>query len=840
MKMLLPSQLHYENNPPIIVQELSARNPELYAKSLEVYRKVKDILDTRVSQVFPDYTLHNVNHSLRIMHYMSSIIPEISELSDLEIALLIYSALLHDVGMGANNQEVKDIEAGKLKYKDLDYQAFLKKFGNNTRAIQDYIRRVHAIRSSDFVKNELPGLLVIPEMPNTTFEEEVALICRSHTEDVSWIKKNLTSYAQKGVYIYNSVFCAMVLRMADILDFDSERTPPVLYKVLNPQGISKDEWEQHFTIDNASKITEMQGQKEIELFGRCSNSNIHRKVLKYIDWINDEIENINFVTANMEAKYKVSFRSKVNNHIKSEGYTFADLRFSVNFKQVTKLLMGEQIYGSKKLGLRELIQNAIDACKTRKEIEDSRENFDEYFPTIRVILDEANNEVRITDNGTGMTIEVLKKYFLNVGSSYYTSDDFLLRNLKHKPIGNYGIGFLACFMLSDKVIVRTRHFKNSLRYEVELVREDEFVSIKEIEDVTSVGTEIVLLYDQFMSIWENIGNMMTFLQKYFISDEFKIEVIDKERGNRTSIINPLFLEKEVSKENELRIDLSKYLLEVSGEVYIKNPEQLLFSNDIDDVPFSGPLYYFNGKKLVEFSESNIAPTKLVIHDTFRIINIPIIENKKILEKMIEVLDDHNQAFERYIEKENPEYVSIVTSEELLDTLKEGVISRFDYILDNLSFDSLIAFGQDEFAETIVELDKYLVFHLPGNEFFLLLDDRSKTSTYHTNPNFGVDMYVKDVFVKSTSLLLNHIIRRLNPEKFKINIKNSNIVPRISRNDFNESQNSEIITAIYQAICLGIHDSLKNNSKKVIIMEYLRKYFGTKSILLKEEYAKLIV
>lgn len=209
-------------------------------------------------------------------------------------------------------------------------------------------------------------------MPNTNFDEEISKICQAHTEDISWIEKSLTTYSLKGSYKINLQFCAMVLRLADLLDFDSERTPPSLYKVLEPTGVSDQEWKQHFSIDNSNKITldSTKGYKIIELFGKCSNSIIHRKILKYLDWINDEIENINRVTSKMENHYIVNFKSQVRNEIQSEGYTFADLRFIIDFRQITNLLMGEQIYGDKKNGLRELIQNSIDACKTRKEIED--------------------------------------------------------------------------------------------------------------------------------------------------------------------------------------------------------------------------------------------------------------------------------------------------------------------------------------------------------------------------------------------------------------------------------------------------------------------------------------
>ena len=47
----------------------------------------------------------------------------------------------------------------------------------------------------------------------------------------------------------------------------------------------------------------------------------------------------------------------------------------------------------------------------------------------------------VMDNGSGMSIDILKKYFLNVGVSYYASDDYRLQDREYSPIGHYGIGF---------------------------------------------------------------------------------------------------------------------------------------------------------------------------------------------------------------------------------------------------------------------------------------------------------------------------------------------------------------------------------------------------------------
>ncbi|MCJ7983215.1 hypothetical protein MUB16_01550 [Priestia sp. OVL9] len=107
---------------------------------------------------------------------------------------------------------------------------------------------------------------------------------------------------------------------------------------------------------------------------------------------------------------------------------------------------------------------------------------------------------------------------MNLGSSYYSSDDFLLKGYNYTPIGNYGIGFLSCFMLSEKVMVKTKHYSSNVNYEIELVKGDEYVCIKEQKESRpkSIGTEVILNYEEFMNVWNNSIEELTI----FIKDTF--------------------------------------------------------------------------------------------------------------------------------------------------------------------------------------------------------------------------------------------------------------------------------------------------------------------------------
>ena len=70
-------------------------------------------------------------------------------------------------------------------------------------------------------------------------------------------------------------------------------------------------------------------------------------------------------------------------------FEISDLKLQLDYYAVMKLLMGESIYGNKKFGLRELIQNSVDACKVMMEEADKLEKYqyNPYIPKVQIIID---------------------------------------------------------------------------------------------------------------------------------------------------------------------------------------------------------------------------------------------------------------------------------------------------------------------------------------------------------------------------------------------------------------------------------------------------------------------
>ena len=365
-----------EDKNPRLLQELKTRNSEIYNIVINVSREIEPVIN-EIPRVFATYTQHDMGHSIRIMEYMYDLVSDIKQLSDLDIAILISSALLHDIGMSVHEEDVKKIKNGSISYSDIKYNAILKqKKGNDEEALREYVRRFHGKRSKEFILNKLADSFYIPSTPGVKFTQEVADVCIAHTEDISWLIDNLKPHSQKGDDNYSPLFCGMLLRLGDILDIDSSRTPAFLYEYVAPKGFSNEEWLQHFTIHNSQKIkTDKSKKKRITIYGECDDPSIHRKILEYLDWINIEIENALKLNESLVDQYKINLTYPLDNYIEPKGYTISDLKLSIDFNAISNLLMGERIYGERKLGLRELIQNSIDACKVRYEIEEKRAKY---------------------------------------------------------------------------------------------------------------------------------------------------------------------------------------------------------------------------------------------------------------------------------------------------------------------------------------------------------------------------------------------------------------------------------------------------------------------------------
>lgn len=820
-----------------LIKYLKSVDSPFLPKIQEVFELIKDVLNTRIQYVFPNYTLHNTGHSFRIMEYMSKIVNDVSKLNELEITLLIYSALLHDIGMAVSEDDVNLIKTDSFPFCDVKFSAMKKIMnGDEDLALQEYVRRIHASLSGKYIVENLKDKLVIPKLINLDFAKELALICQAHTEDYDWIKINLRTNEVRGDYSFNPQFIAAVLRLADVLDIDGNRTPYNLYKIISPKGVSDEEWKQHFIISNNDKIiiNEKTQQKKIVFHGKATNASIHRKILVYISWVKSELTNATALVNSMPNQYSLVYDTNPEVNIQTEGYSFSDYKMTLEFRAISSLLMGEKIYGSKSLGLRELIQNSIDSCRIRQETEELKHEFgqDVYQPKIKVILDEEKNQAIIKDNGSGMSMDIIKKHFLNIGVSYYNSTDFLLKDFEYKPIGNFGIGFLSCFMLSDNVKVITRHYKGKDKYLIELEKGNEWTSLTESEDVSFDGTEVILDYKNFIEVFENkTQNVKTFLNKYFLTDGVDFELIDKSNKDISKIINPVILSTPLEK-GLIKIELNNYIKDIDGYALIKPKSE--FIKKFEDINFPGTLYKYDDEfGLQEVNDfSTLSIDDYIVGKEINYLSIPLIEDHNE-EDFRSGMKFTNDDIDEVINKMDRElnWISVIVRNDYDHYLSDEVIKSESPIFEKLGLDELEEIGHSEFCTTKAFVKKITLFEGQKNNLYLPFDTKDNDSFLYLwrTPDKRKELFMRSVLIKdfrfnipiSASVFeINTIVLNINSRKF---------IPDISRNNLDAKAKDVINYIVGKAIHLGAMNIMKlENGEKMTLQSFVNNFYEEKT------------
>ncbi len=822
-----------------LVKLLAERKSPFLPKIKEVYEQVKDVLNHRVQHVFPNYTLHNVGHSYRIIKYMGDLVNNIQELNDLEVALLVYSALLHDIGMAVSEDDIQLIKSDSFQHCDIKFSAMLKLVqGDESLALQEYVRRIHASLSARYIMENLEGLLTIPNLTSLSFAKELALICQSHNEDFDWIKKNLRSNQFIGDHQVNTQFTACILRLADILDIDSNRTPYNLFRLIAPKGVSAEEWQQHFLVYNNNKIifNEKTNQKKVVFQGKSTNASIHRKLLEYIGWVKDELVNVVAVVSSMPLKYNLFYDTTPEVLIQTEGYTFSDYKMTLQFKAISSLLMGEKIYGAKSLGLRELIQNSMDACRTRQENEYVTHEFgyDVYYPKIKVILNQKKNQTIIKDNGAGMSLDIIKKHFLNVGVSYYDSRDFLLKDLKYKPIGNFGIGFLSCFMLSDEVTVITRHHHSKNKYKIELEKGNEYTSLTEEEDVAFEGTEVILNYKQFIAVFENdIKKVREFLEDYFLIDGIEIQLLSAVPEISQMIVKPPRL-KPNEQKGLIKIDFNSYLNEVEGYALIRPKNS--FIKAFQEINFnSGEIFIYKDesgiKELNESIQLNI--DDFINNEELKYLSIPIVE-EKIQENYLSGMRFTNGDVDEVIRKMEKDlrWITVILRKEDQEFLIDDEIESGHQIFGNFSFDDLVSLGHCPSCKTQSFVREINLFEGFKNNLYLPFKktDKSDFFKYHFyTSSKQKELYIRNVLIKDFVFDIPVIASLFDIVVIEVNVTSRKIIPDISRNNVDIETTKALNYAFGKAIHEGAGGLIQlNQEEKVTLDHFIRAFYSSKT------------
>lgn len=122
------------------------------------------------------------------------------------------------------------------------------------------------------------------------------------------------------------------------------------------------------------------------------------------------------------------------------------------------------LYSDHEIFLREMVSNAVDATQKLKTLAERGDFKGELGDlTIRISLDTEKGTLTISDRGIGMTEEEINKYINQIAFSGVT--DFLdkYKDNANAIIGHFGLGFYSSFMVSKKVDIITRSYKEGAK-----------------------------------------------------------------------------------------------------------------------------------------------------------------------------------------------------------------------------------------------------------------------------------------------------------------------------------------------------------------------------------------
>ena len=213
--------------------------------------------------------------------------------------------------------------------------------------------------------------------------------------------------------------------------------------------------------------------------------------------------------------------------------------FKTESKRVLDLMINS-IYTNKEIFLRELISNASDALDklyylslTNKDIKVNKSDLE-----IKIDLDKEARTLTITDNGCGMTEEELENnlgVIAESGSLHFKEENDGKDDVN--IIGQFGVGFYSAFMVSDKVVVESKSYKEEDSYIWESTGVDGYTISKGKKETT--GTKITLYLKKDTEDY-NYSDFLT---------EYKIRSIIKKYSDYISYPIKMMVENTRKKED---------------------------------------------------------------------------------------------------------------------------------------------------------------------------------------------------------------------------------------------------------------------------------------------------
>ncbi|MDX8551561.1 ATP-binding protein [Methanospirillum sp. J.3.6.1-F.2.7.3] len=423
---------------------------------------------------FPNYTPHDEKHILNLYHLLDIFIDEekLDSLPVNDLILLNLGIIAHDWGMAITESEKRNILNSYNNSSCSDYydekkwiNAYINakkidfsKFCSDDKFWLDYVRFTHHERSASRILNS--GLLD----PINEIKRPLSLICLAHglefyqLNDRTIYSKNFPVLRVSEIDI---AALSIYIRLLDRFDIAADRAIYALWQFVDPENVdSFIHWQIHQAINPISPPSGSLPYT-IHIYSETIDPKIYSKLCDLRNLCIEEFDRSRKFLTDCHSKYHLNI-GFIEWELKSDGFKETNIRFEFDRKHILSILHQEIYDKDPYVCLRELLQNSIDAVRTKKFYFEKKHPEINYQGFIQVEIEEDSKglqSIKWIDNGTGISEFILENFFSKVGVSYYKSDFFENLNLNHPMISKYGIGILSCFMISDAIEIRTLYDK---------------------------------------------------------------------------------------------------------------------------------------------------------------------------------------------------------------------------------------------------------------------------------------------------------------------------------------------------------------------------------------------
>ena len=269
------------------------------------------------------------------------------------------------------------------------------------------------------------------------------------------------------------------------------------------------------------------------------------------------------------------------------------------------------LYSDHEIFLREMVSNAVDATQKLKTLAQNGEYKQELGDlTVRVSMDADKGTITISDHGIGMTEEEIDKYINQIAFSGVTDFMEKYKDTANSIIGHFGLGFYSSFMVSKKVEIVTKSYKEGSKA---VKWSCDGSPAYEIDDAERAehGSDIILYIDDDCKEFLDKYKLEGLLQKYckFLAvpvafgkkTEWKDgKQVDTDEDNIINNVEPLWTKTPSTLKDE---DYKSFY----RTLYPMSDEPLFWIHLNVDYPFNltGILYFPKIKSNIELQKNKI-------------------------------------------------------------------------------------------------------------------------------------------------------------------------------------------------------------------------------------------